>query len=116
MFQEQSREASNQVREVVEGILQGITDHGDTHVREMSAKLDNWSPPSFRLSDDEIQSCIDSLSESTLHDIKFAQEQVKNFARIQLDSMKNVEVETRPGVVLGHKHIPMNSVGCYIPG
>ena len=114
--EEQSREASNQVREVVEGILQGITDHGDTHVREMSAKLDNWSPSSFRLSDDEIQSCINSLSESTLHDIKFAQEQVKNFARIQLDSMKNVEVETRPGVVLGHKHIPMNSVGCYIPG
>jgi sulfopropanediol 3-dehydrogenase len=114
--EEQSREASNQVREVVEGILQGITDQGDTQVREMSEKLDNWSPPSFRLSDDEIQACIDSLSESTLHDIKFAQEQVKNFARIQLDSMKNVEVETRPGVVLGHKHIPMNSVGCYIPG
>ena len=112
----QSREASNQVREVVEGILQGITDHGDAHVREVSARLDNWSPLSFRLSDDEIQACIDSLSESTLHDIKFAQEQVKNFARIQLDSMKNVEVETRPGVVLGHKHIPMNSVGCYIPG
>jgi sulfopropanediol 3-dehydrogenase len=114
--EEQSREASNQVREVVEGILQGITDHGDAHVREVSARLDNWSPLSFRLSDDEIQACIDSLSESTLHDIKFAQEQVKNFARIQLDSMKNVEVETRPGVVLGHKHIPMNSVGCYIPG
>ena len=114
--QEQTREATNQVREVVEGILQGITDQGDTHVRQMSATLDNWSPPSFRLSDDEIQACIDSLSESTLHDIKFAQEQVKNFARIQLDSMKNVEVETRPGVVLGHKHIPMNSVGCYIPG
>ena len=114
--EEQSREANNQVREVVEGILQGITDQGDTHVRAMSAKLDNWSPPSFRLSEDEIQACIDSLSESTLHDIKFAQEQVKNFARIQLDSMKNVEVETRPGVVLGHKHIPMNSVGCYIPG
>lgn len=114
--EEQSREASNQVREVVEGILQGITDHGDAHVREVSARLDNWSPLSFRLSEDEIQACIDSLSESTLHDIKFAQEQVKNFARIQLDSMKNVEVETRPGVVLGHKHIPMNSVGCYIPG
>ena len=114
--EQQSRDASNKVREVVEDILQGITDQGDAHVREMSAKLDNWSPPSFRLSDDEIQACINSLPESTLHDIKFAQEQVKNFARIQLDSMKNVEVETRPGVVLGHKHIPMNSVGCYIPG
>ena len=114
--EEQSRESSNQVREVVEGILQGITDHGDAHVRAVSERLDNWSPLSFRLSADEIQVCINSLSESTLHDIKFAQEQVKNFARIQLDSMKNVEVETRPGIVLGHKHIPVNSVGCYIPG
>lgn len=112
----QALETSNQVREVVEGILQGITENGDTHVRELSEKFDKWSPASFRLSDDEIQACIDSLSEETLNDIKFAQEQVKNFARIQLDSMKNVEVETRPGVVLGHKHIPVSSVGCYIPG
>ena len=114
--EEQSREASNQVRDIVDGILQGITEHGDVHLREVSERLDNWSPPNFRLSDDEIQACMDSLPESTLHDIKFAQEQVKNFARIQLDSMKNVEVETRPGVILGHKHLPMNSVGCYIPG
>ena len=114
--EEQSREASNQVRDIVDGILQGITEHGDIHLREVSERLDNWSPPNFRLSDDEIQACMDSLPESTLHDIKFAQEQVKNFARIQLDSMKNVEVETRPGVILGHKHLPMNSVGCYIPG
>ena len=113
---EKSREASKQVQEIVEGILQGITDQGDAHVRELSEKFDNWSPTSFRLSDEEIQACIDSLQENTLRDIKFAQEQVKNFARIQLDSMKNVEVETRPGVILGHKHLPMNSVGCYIPG
>ena len=113
---EKSREASKQVQEIVEGILQGITDQGDAHVRELSEKFDNWSPTSFRLSDEEIQACIDSLPENTLRDIKFAQEQVKNFARIQLDSMKNVEVETRPGVILGHKHLPMNSVGCYIPG
>jgi len=114
--EEQSREANKKVQEVVEGILQGITDQGDAHVRELSEKFDNWSPTSFRLSEEEIQTCIDSLPENTLRDIKFAQEQVKNFARIQLDSMKNVEVETRPGVVLGHKHLPMNSVGCYIPG
>ena len=113
---EKSREASKQVQEIVEGILQGITDQGDAHVRELSEKFDNWSPTSFRLSDEEIQACIDSLPENTLRDIKFAQEQVKNFARIQLDSMKNVEVETCPGVILGHKHLPMNSVGCYIPG
>ena len=114
--EEQSREVSKQVQDVVEGILQGITNQGDAHVRELSEKFDNWSPTSFRLSDEEIQACIDSLPENTLRDIKFAQEQVKNFARIQLDSMKNVEVETRPGVILGHKHLPMNSVGCYIPG
>ncbi len=112
----QALETSNQVREVVEDILKGITDKGDAHVRELSEKFDTWSPASFRLSEDEIQACTDSLAEETLNDIKFAQEQVKNFARIQLDSMKNVEVETRPGVVLGHKHIPVNSVGCYIPG
>jgi sulfopropanediol 3-dehydrogenase len=114
--EEQSREAGNQVRDIVDGILQGITEHGDIHLREVSERLDNWSPPNFRLSEDEVQACIDSLPEDTLHDIKFAQEQVKNFARIQLDSMKNVEVETRPGIILGHKHLPMNSVGCYIPG
>ncbi len=112
----QALETSNQVREVVEDILKGITDKGDAHVRELSEKFDTWSPASFRLSEGEIQACTDSLAEETLNDIKFAQEQVKNFARIQLDSMKNVEVETRPGVVLGHKHIPVNSVGCYIPG
>lgn len=113
---EQALETSKLVREVVEDILQKISENGDAHVRELSEKFDNWSPKSFRLSEDEIQACIDSLSEETLNDIKFAQEQVKNFARIQLDSMKNVEVETRPGVFLGHKHIPVNSVGCYIPG
>ena len=116
MSEEQALETSYRVREVVESILQGITERGDDHVRELSEKFDDWSPMSFRLSDGEIQACIDSLPEATLNDVKFAQEQVKNFARIQLDSMKNVEVETRPGVVLGHKHIPVNSVGCYIPG
>ncbi|MDE0840874.1 MAG: histidinol dehydrogenase [Porticoccaceae bacterium] len=116
MSEEQALETSYRVREVVEGILQGITERGDDHVRELSEKFDDWSPMSFRLSDGEIQACIDILPEATLNDIKFAQEQVINFARIQLDSMKNVEVETRPGVVLGHKHIPVNSVGCYIPG
>lgn len=116
MSEEQALETSYRVREVVESILQGITERGDDHVRELSEKFDDWSPMSFRLSDGEIQACIDILPEATLNDIKFAQEQVINFARIQLDSMKNVEVETRPGVVLGHKHIPVNSVGCYIPG
>lgn len=114
--EEQALATGNQVCEVVENILKGITDKGDAHVRELSEKFDNWSPASFRLSEDEIQTCIDNLPEATLNDVKFAQEQVKHFARVQLDSLNNVEVETRPGVVLGHRHIPVNSVGCYIPG
>jgi sulfopropanediol 3-dehydrogenase len=116
MSEELALESSHRVTEVVADILQGITEHGDARVRELSEKFDNWSPTSFRLSDDEIQACIDSLPAATLADIRFAQEQVKNFANIQLESMKDVEVETRQGVTLGHKHIPVNSVGCYIPG
>ncbi len=107
---------NNTVRETVESILADITERGDNAVRDLSEKFDKWSPESFRLSDDEIQACIDRLDEQTLSDIKFAQEQVKNFARIQRESLQDVEVETRPGVILGHKNIPMNSVGCYIPG
>lgn len=114
--EEQALATGNRVCEVVENILKGITDKGDAHVRELSEKFDNWSPASFRLSEDEIQTCIDNLPAATLNDVKFAQEQVKHFARVQLDSLNNVEVETRPGVVLGHRHIPVNSVGCYIPG
>jgi len=114
--EEQALQTSTKVREVVENILQDISERGDTAVRELSEKFDGWSPESFRLSDEQIQACIDSLPEETLNDIKFAQEQVKNFARVQRESMHDVEVETRPGVILGHKNLPMNSVGCYIPG
>ena len=114
--EEQAIQTSTQVRETVEGILADITDRGDAAVRELSEKFDKWSPESFRLSAEQIQACTDSLPEDTLNDIKFAQEQVKNFARIQRESMQDVEVETRPGVILGHKHLPVNSVGCYIPG
>ncbi|MBW3695337.1 histidinol dehydrogenase [Vibrio sp. T187] len=110
--------ASNdvQVRQTVENILSNIKTKGDEAVRELSEKFDNWSPEQFRLTDDQIQACVDALDESTRHDIEFAQTQVRNFAQIQRDSMKDVEVETMPGVVLGHKNIPVNSVGCYIPG
>ncbi|NIB40345.1 histidinol dehydrogenase [Pseudomaricurvus alkylphenolicus] len=114
--EEVALQTSTQVRETVENILKDISERGDVAVRELSEKFDKWSPESFRLSDEQIQACIDSLSEETLNDIKFAQEQVKNFARIQRESMLDVEVETRPGVILGHKNLPMNSVGCYIPG
>ncbi|ENK2257305.1 histidinol dehydrogenase [Vibrio alginolyticus] len=110
--------ASNdaKVRQIVENILADIESKGDSAVRELSEKFDNWSPEQFRLSEEQIQACVDALDESTRHDIEFAQLQVRNFAQIQRDSMKDVEVETMPGVVLGHKNIPVNSVGCYIPG
>ncbi|MGY3571197.1 histidinol dehydrogenase [Vibrio paucivorans] len=110
--------ASNdaKVRQIVEDILSNIESKGDSAVRELSEKFDNWSPEQFRLTQDQIQACVDALDDSTRHDIEFAQEQVRNFAQIQRDSMKDVEVETMPGVVLGHKNIPVNSVGCYIPG
>ncbi|MCQ9068356.1 histidinol dehydrogenase [Vibrio alginolyticus] len=110
--------ASNdaKVRQIVENILVDIESKGDSAVRELSEKFDNWSPEQFRLSEEQIQACVDALDESTRHDIEFAQQQVRNFAQIQRDSMKDVEVETMPGVVLGHKNIPVNSVGCYIPG
>lgn len=110
--------ASNdaKVRQIVENILADIESKGDSAVRELSEKFDNWSPEQFRLSEEQIQACVDALDESTRHDIEFAQQQVRNFAQIQRDSMKDVEVETMPGVVLGHKNIPVNSVGRYIPG
>lgn len=110
--------ASNdaKVRQIVENILADIESKGDSAVRELSEKFDNWSPEQFRLSEEQIHACVDALDESTRHDIEFAQQQVRNFAQIQRDSMKDVEVETMPGVVLGHKNIPVNSVGCYIPG
>ncbi len=105
-----------QVRRTVEGILQDIESRGDTAVREYSAQFDKWSPESFRLSQAEIDACVASLPAKTLEDIQFAQVQIRRFAQIQRDSMKDVEVETLPGVILGHRNLPVNSAGCYIPG
>lgn len=104
------------VREIVEGILGEIETDGDGTVRKYSEKFDNWSPESFRLSRAEIDACYDQVPQSAQDDIRFAQEQVRNFAQIQRASMQNVEVETLPGVTLGHKHVPVNAVGCYVPG
>ncbi|MCK8085342.1 histidinol dehydrogenase [Vibrio sp. 1CM8B] len=114
--EEASASNNAQVRQTVENILSDIEKKGDSAVRELSEKFDNWSPEQFRLTDEQIQACVDALDESTKHDIAFAQTQVRNFAQIQRDSMHDVEVETMPGVVLGHKNVPVNSVGCYIPG
>jgi sulfopropanediol 3-dehydrogenase len=104
------------IRATVEGILADIEKRGDEAVRELSQKFDNWNPKDFRLSRAEIDECVKSLPKRAIDDIKFAQEQIRNFAQIQRDSMRDVEVETLPGVILGHKNIPINSVGCYVPG
>lgn len=108
--------ADAQVRAIVETILEDIAKRGDDAVREMSRKFDGWAPDDFRLSQAEIDAAIDKLTEVEVQDIKFAQKQIRGFAAIQRKSMKDVEVETLPGVVLGHKHIPVNAVGCYVPG
>lgn len=105
-----------QVRVTVEGILADIETRGDAAVRDYSVKFDKWSPESFRLTEAQIETCIAALSPQVIHDIKFAQEQIRRFAQIQKSSLHDVEIETLAGVVLGHKNIPMNSVGCYIPG
>lgn len=104
------------VRAVVESTLADIEARGDVAVRELSEKFDRYTPASFRLSQSEIDALIAQLTPQELADIKFAQEQVTKFAQAQRDSMLDIEVETLPGVFLGHKNIPVQSVGCYIPG
>ena len=89
---------------------------GDEAVRELSKKFDSWNPDSFRLSETEIEMAMSKVAKRDLDDIRFAQEQVRNFAQHQKDALRDIEVETMPGVVLGHKNIPVNSVGCYVPG
>ena len=104
------------VRSTVEGILKDIEARGDEAVRAYSQQFDNWNPADFRLSQADIENAVKSLSAREIEDIKFAQKQIRNFAQIQRDSMHDVEVQTMPGVVLGHKHIPVSAVGCYVPG
>lgn len=108
--------ADAKVRATVEGILRDIESRGDEAVREYSRKFDQWDPASFHLGRDEIAAAIKKLSPRQLDDIRFAQQQIRRFAQIQRDSMLDVEVETLPGIHLGHRHIPVNNVGCYIPG
>ena len=113
---ETKADTDRKVRDTVEEILADIQQRGDAAVRDLSVKFDAWDRDDYRLTADEIQGCIDQLTGQDLKDIEFAQTQVKRFAQIQRDSMKDVEVETLPGVVLGHKHLPVNAAGCYVPG
>ena len=102
-------------KEIVENVLKQIENGGDKAVRMLSEKFDDYSPTSFELSNEQIDALMCTLTERELSDIKFAQEQVRKFAEIQRASMTDVEVETLPGVILGHKNIPVQSVGCYVP-
>ncbi len=112
----ESKDADLKVRATVETMLNDVSERGDTAVRELSARLDKWSPESFRLSKEEIENIITNLPQQVIEDIKFAQTQIRNFAQKQRESILDIEVETIPGVFLGHKNIPVNRVGCYIPG
>ena len=109
-------EGDAKVRATVESILADIELRGDDAVRELSEKFDSWRPPSFRLSAEEIQTAIDQVPAQDLADIQFAQAQVRNFAQKQKACLNDLEIETLPGVVLGHRNIPVNSIGCYVPG
>ncbi len=104
------------VKDTVEKTLKDIETRGDAAVRELSQKFDKWSPESFRLSDKEIAAAVARVPADTIKDIEFAQAQIRRFAEIQKAALQDVEEETLPGVFLGHKNIPVNSVGCYIPG
>jgi sulfopropanediol 3-dehydrogenase len=109
-------EDAAKIRATVEGILADIERRGDQAVRQLSIKFDGWDRADYRLTDAEIRSCIGQLSGQELDDIAFAQEQVRNFAEKQKACLLDLEVETLPGVILGHKNIPVNSVGTYVPG
>ncbi|MGP1254810.1 MAG: histidinol dehydrogenase [Kiloniellales bacterium] len=114
--QEADRVAEDaKVRDVVEQTLQQIAEQGDAAVRELSKKFDGYSPASFRLSASEIEALINRVSARDMEDIAFAQTQVRTFAEAQRASMQDIEIETIPGVILGHKNIPVQSVGCYVP-
>ena len=109
-------QADAKVRATVEGILSDIETRGDPAIRELSRKFDNWDPQTFRLSDAEIEAAISKVPKGDLDDIRFAQSQVRSFAKKQKACLEDLEVETMPGVVLGHRNVPVNSVGCYVPG
>jgi sulfopropanediol 3-dehydrogenase len=110
------KDADAAVRATVEGILAEVEARRDAAVRELSKKFDGWSPERFKLSESEIEAAIGQVAKRDLDDIKFAQAQVRGFAEKQRATLQDLEVETLPGVVLGHKHIPVNAIGCYVPG
>ena len=113
--EKQRYEDNEKVKTIVEKTLKEIEEKGDSYVRELSEKFDNYSPVNFKLSEGEINNLVSEVSHSDIEDIRFAQEQVRTFAEAQLKTLSELEIETQPGVILGHKNIPVQSVGCYVP-
>ena len=113
--EKQRLEDNENVKKIVENTLKEIELRGDEYIRELSEKFDNYSPTHFKLSEEEINELINKVSEEDIDDIKFAQEQVRSFAVAQLKTLNEMEIETQPGVILGHKNIPVQAVGCYVP-
>ena len=113
---EQRAEDQKKVRDIVVGIIDEIEARGEAAVRELSERFDGWSPKSFRLTDAEVEACLNELTPRQTADIAFAQEQVRRFAEAQKATLLDLEVETLPGVVLGHRNLPVESVACYVPG
>ncbi|VAF14635.1 Histidinol dehydrogenase [Enterobacter hormaechei] len=113
---EERQQANQQIRETVEQILADIEKRGNKAIRELSIKFERYDRQDYRLTSAEIDRCIKQLSRQDIQDIEFAQQQVANFARAQKECLRDLEIETRPGVILGHKNIPINAVGCYVPG
>ena len=113
---EKQRSDDNEiVKEIVENTLKEIELRGDNYIRELSEKFDNYSPSHFKLSEEEINELVNEVSDDDIDDIQFAQEQVRSFAIAQLKTLNEIELETQPGVILGHKNIPVQAVGCYVP-
>jgi len=108
--------ANAELTETVGSIIADIEARGEAAVRELSTKFDSWEPAAFRLTGEQIEAVVASVDAQTIHDIEFAQTQIRNFAQAQLATLSDVEVETLPGVFLGHRNIPVSSVGCYVPG
>jgi sulfopropanediol 3-dehydrogenase len=113
---DEKAQADAKVQETVKNILAEIAGRKSEAVRELSSKFDGWSPPDFRLSAEQIEQIVGTLPQRVIDDILFAQEQVRNFARAQRAALQDIEVETLPGVILGHRNIPVSRVGCYVPG
>ena len=116
MAEERKAAEDAKVRATVETMIAEVEKRGDAAVRDYSEKLDQWSPPSFRLSKGEIDELVGRMPQQAIDDILFAQAQIRNFAQAQKDALKDIEVETLPGVILGHKNVPVGAIGCYVPG